>query len=204
MKTVSSSIAVLFFSYLLGAVPFGYIIARFKTGRDIRAMGSGNIGATNVSRSVGKWWGRLVLILDILKGFIPPVVAFVFTRDERVVVLSGFLSVIGHMFPIYIGFKGGKGVASGLGALLGISIVYHIVALGLLFFILTWFFVHRIFGYVSLASISGALAFGIFGVLLFPDIWLKIFALLLSIFVVWRHKSNIVKLIKGKEVRSGL
>ncbi len=199
-----NGIFIVLLAYLLGAVPFGYVITRLLTGRDIRTMGSGNIGATNVSRSVSRFWGRIVLLLDALKGLIPPVLAGLFHFELKVIVLSGLISVLGHMFPVYIGFKGGKGVATGLGALIGIGIFYKPVLLALCVFVGVWFVVHRLTGFVSLASILGAFSFAIYGLLRFEEIWLKMFALVLGLIVVIRHRSNILKLIKGKESKASL
>ena len=185
-------------AYLLGAVPFGLLVARMK-GVDIRKEGSGNIGATNVLRVIGKGWGIFTMILDALKGFIP---AFFFPMLGNVEpvygVLFGFMAIIGHTFPIYLKFKGGKGVATSAGMLLGVAPVA--IGVGLFFFIITVV----ISRYVSLASILAAIAVGI-------TVWfegdkvmvVKVAISIMSLLVIWLHRENIKRLMNGTENRFG-
>lgn len=185
-------------AYFLGAVPFGLLVARMK-GVDIREEGSGNIGATNVFRVIGKGWGIFTMILDALKGFVP---AFFFPMlgnvDPVYGVLFGFAAIIGHTFPVYLKFKGGKGVATSAGMLLGVAPVA--IGVGLLTFILTVV----ISRYVSLASILAAVAVGITAWVGGEKILIvKIALTMMSLLVIWLHRSNIKRLMNGTENRFG-
>jgi glycerol-3-phosphate acyltransferase PlsY len=193
-------------SYLLGAVPNGYLVARAR-GVDIRTVGSRNIGATNVFRCVGKGWGILTFILDVLKGFVP---AFFFpliltnagvAPEGSLEALPGLafmiLAIVGHNWPVYLGFKGGKGVATSAGGLLGVAPAA--VGVGLVVWIL--FFVTA--RYVSVSSIASALAVAAAGWWLYRDSgWLLPAVLtVLGLLVVLRHKGNIARLRAGTENR---
>ena len=190
-------------AYLLGAIPFGYVISRAR-GVDIRQRGSGNIGATNVFRSVGKTWGVLTFICDFLKGF---VAAFFFplaavhlapsANPEILRVLCAFMAVAGHNWPVFLGFRGGKGVATSAGALLGIAWLAVLIGLGL------WLAVFLLSRYVSVASMLTAAAIaGVSWPLYARHGLLTPIALtLLSIVIVWRHSGNIQRLLKGTEHR---
>lgn len=187
-------------AYLLGAIPFGLLVAKVN-GVDIRQEGSGNIGATNVLRVVGKGWGIFTLVLDALKGFIP---AFLFPMlgGERVPevygVLFGFVAIIGHSFPVYLKFKGGKGVATSAGMLLGVAPVA--VGVGILVFIITVILSR----YVSLASILAAIAVGVMAwVQGDKALIVKITITVMSIMIVWLHRANIKRLMNGTENRFG-
>lgn len=190
-------------AYLLGAIPFGLLIARAK-GVDIRAVGSGNIGATNVFRALGKGWGILAFTCDALKGFIPasvfPLLAkTLWTFDGATVLplVCACLAIAGHNWSVYLRFKGGKGVATSVGALIGLAPVAAGIGL------LTWALVFVATRYVSLASIVAAImvagAVWIFyaqaGILL-PCVLTVLCALL-----IWRHKNNIQRLLHGAENR---
>lgn len=186
------------FAYLFGAIPFGLLVARLN-GVDIRQKGSGNIGATNVFRVIGKGWGVFTFVLDALKGFIP---AFFFpmlgSMDPVYGVLFGFAAIIGHTFPVYLKFKGGKGVATSAGMLLGVAPV----AVGVGFFF--WAVVLILSRYVSLASIIAAIAVAI-------TVWVegekatmvKVVLTIMSLLVVWLHRANIKRLMNGSENRFG-
>ncbi|MDD4871747.1 MAG: glycerol-3-phosphate 1-O-acyltransferase PlsY [Kiritimatiellae bacterium] len=190
-------------SYLLGAIPFGYIIARAK-GVDLYKTGSGSIGATNVLRSVGRKWGYLTFVLDTLKGFVPaflfPRAAAVFTGEIDTLLLAlicSALAVAGHNWPVYLGFKGGKGIATSAGALTGI--VPMLVVAGLI----TWAVVFLATRYVSLASMVAAIVLVVAGWLLYytQGLLLPVALTILGSFAIWRHRSNIQRLINGTEHR---
>ncbi len=186
------------FAYLFGAVPFGLLVAKSR-GVDIREKGSGNIGATNVFRVIGKGWGVFTFTLDALKGFIP---AYLFPRladvDPVYGVLFGFVAIVGHTFPVYLKFKGGKGVATSAGMLLGVAPV----AVGVGFFF--WVVCLVISRYVSLASIIAAIAVAI-------TVWVegekativKVVLTVMSLLVIWLHRANIKRLMNGTENRFG-
>ncbi len=188
-------------AYLIGAIPFGLLIARLR-GVDIRRVGSGNIGATNVYRSIGKSWGILTFICDALKGYLPvwifPLLAMRLTADKvspaGLAILCAAMAVAGHNWPIYLRFKGGKGVATSAGALLALA--PSAIGVGLL----TWLMVFLATRYVSVASIAAAGA--VAGAGWFMAAW-PTAALLtgLSAVIIWRHKSNIQRLRGGTELR---
>jgi len=181
-------------AYLMGSVPFGLIIARIK-GIDITSTGSGNIGATNVFRTLGKEYGIAVFSLDLLKGAVPVMLARIFLADPLLVIACGTLAIIGHMFPVFLRFRGGKGVATGLGVVLAIAPYLFILAflLGILIIGVT--------GYVSAASITGSVFLTI---LMFrsgqplPYAWA---VLLISALIIWKHIPNIKRLASGTENR---
>ena len=142
-------ILVVSFSYLSGSIPFGLILTKFFGGQDIRKIGSGNIGATNVLRTGNKFLAALTLVLDILKGYMPVIISLQYFPE--LVQLSCLLAFLGHIFPVWLKFNGGKGVATYLGILLALSI-----QLGLLF-IFTWMVVSLIFKYSSVSSMFASL-----------------------------------------------
>lgn len=197
----------IFSSYLLGSIPTAYIFGRLK-GFDIRQHGSGNVGATNALRVLGKATGITVLMLDILKGFAAVFFLGDFFTSRTAIVSSELLFIIlglscisGHNWTIFLKFKGGKGVATTLGVLLGLSFKIKSLGLVLLLVILTWLVVFILFRIVSLASILAGLAlpvYSLFFKLSFNAILLNI---LLAALIVIRHKANLKRLIDGKEAR---
>lgn len=197
-------------SYLVGSIPFGIILAAAR-GKDLRSVGSGNIGATNLSRALGKKWGYLCFILDCLKGLGPMLATMPFISNSRSTAQLtlwlgvGCAAILGHIFPIYIGFKGGKGVATSLGVVLGLWPYYTIC--GLVAFAIWGLFV-LIWRYISLASIAAAIAFPIClaaAIALKPDwhlatLWpLLAAALAMPGLIIARHRTNIKRLISGTE-----
>jgi len=201
------SLTVAVIGYLLGSIPNGYI-AGLIAGIDVRTKGSGNIGATNVLRVLGKPWGFAVFFGDTLKGFLAVRIGMLVaartaeTADytEFYAILAGAACVIGHSFPIWLKFQGGKGVATSAGAILG---VMPIAAIAIF---LVWLMVFLITRYVSLASISAALALPIaVGVLVYAGgtrgMILLYFSLAMTALVVWRHRSNMSRLRHGTEPR---
>jgi len=190
-------------AYLLGAIPFGFMIARAK-GVDIRAVGSGNIGATNVFRALGKGWGMLAFICDTLKGFIsvsvlPLMAKTLWAFDGGVVLplVCACLAIAGHNWPVYLRFKGGKGVATSVGALIGLTPLAAGAGL------LTWALVFAMTRYVSVASIAAAIM--VAGAVWFfyaqTGILLPVVLTALCGLVIVRHKNNIQRLMQGSENR---
>ena len=190
-------ILVVFFSYLSGSIPFGLILTKIFSNQDIRKIGSGNIGATNVLRTGNKFLAILTLILDTLKGYIPVIITQQFFPEQ--LQISGLMVFLGHLFPIWLKFKGGKGVATYLGVLFALS-----YGLGFLF-VFTWIMVSLIFKYASLASIFSSLT--VLVVTIFRENLVKnidpnfVFAnnikLTLFIFfilIIFTHKKNISNL----------
>jgi len=205
-------ILLLIFAYLLGSVPFGLLIARAH-GIDLRTVGSGNIGATNVSRALGTKWAYVCFLLDVLKGLLPMLLARRLgiigdqpgTQELFLWLLVGCAAICGHIFPLYLKFKGGKGVATSLGVVLGVWPYFTLT--GIASFAL-WGVCVLIWRYVSLASIVGAAAFPLVLALLtalietwhFSTLWpLFMVATLLSILIIARHTENIKRLLAGTE-----
>jgi glycerol-3-phosphate acyltransferase PlsY len=195
-------------AYLLGAIPVGLLVARIK-GVDIRKVGSGNVGATNVFRSVSKPLGILTFFLDALKGFVP---AFFFPAwlascagggvSGPLAVVYGVVAVAGHNWPVYLRFKGGKGIATSTGALLGFA--PPAAGIGLV----VWVVVFLASRYVSLASIAACVTVPVAGWILFflgrGDGWVVPVTLTaLGVVGAWRHKANVQRLLNGTEHRFG-
>lgn len=195
-------------SYLIGSIPTAYIFGRALKGIDIRKFGSGNVGATNALRVLGKPAGITVLVLDILKGFV--VVFFlgnsIVTRitgisDITARVLLGFCCIFGHNWTIFLKFKGGKGMATTLGVLLGLAVKVAGLKLIFVLLILTWLIVFVITRIVSLASILSGVSLPAY-MFLFKQPRILIYSsVLLSAFIILRHKSNLKRLFQGKEPR---
>ena len=183
-------------SYLIGAVPFGLLLSR-SSGIDIRTQGSCNIGATNVARLLGKKMGILTLLLDVAKGFFPMFVTALIIGHgpgrNLLIALSGAATVLGHMYPVYLGFKGGKGVATGLGVFL------YLAPLSVLFSLLLFIVAVALSGFVSLGSLLASAAIPLWLFLLGEATW----KILLSIFIggmIWfKHVPNIKRLLAGTE-----
>jgi len=202
-------------AYLLGSVPFGLLIARTR-GIDPRKAGSGNIGATNVGRLLGLKFFAIVFVLDLLKGFVPTLTAVIIRRvltsgvaptktDYLLQLLVGFAAIFGHMCSIFLGFKGGKGVATSSGVVLGVFPYFTIAAAigGAIFGLV--FMTTR---YVSLASMAGAIGFGVGYIalallahwpLLTDQLPLLIFAILIPLAIIYKHRGNIARLRAGTE-----
>lgn len=179
-------------AYLIGSVPFGLLLAKTK-GVDIRTVGSGNIGATNVLRTFGKPLGITCFILDVLKGYLPAALFWQLSGvDAEFGILFGAASILGHNFPIFLKFKGGKGVATSAGVLLGIAPLAVTVGL------LVWVIVFKISGYVSLGSIIASVAVAIVGWIRY-DMVTAIALTLLGVLSIYRHRANIQRLRAGTE-----
>ena len=202
MNTVllASSLVV---TYLIGAIPTAYIFGRLLKGVDIRQHGSGNVGATNAFRVLGKNPGIAVLAIDILKGVIPTtLVANIFKFNDPVtLVIIGLVAVAAHNWTVFLQFKGGKGIATSLGVLIGLTIQIPGLRPVLLIVVGTWLVIFLFSGYVSLASLLAAISLPICMVFVDAPLVLKIMSIVLCLFIVFRHRSNITRLIQGKENR---
>lgn len=191
-------------AYLLGAIPFGFLIARAQ-GVDIRTVGSRNTGATNVFRCVGKVWGITTFILDMAKGAVgcrlfPWMLTYMFSTTQNndispLHVFCGCMTVVGHNWPVFLNFKGGKGIATSAGLLLGLAPVGCGIAL------LAWLLVMVVTRYVSLASIAAAVALGVAAWPLYDGIWFPVVLDGLAVLAIWRHHANIKRLRAGTETR---
>src|SRR2546430_2363958 len=194
-------------SCLLGSIPFGYLAGRVA-GIDIRKFGSGNIGATNVVRVLGKRYGYPVFQFDIVKGTAAverTILIFNSTHHAEVsrelcAILAGVSSVIGHSYPVWLGFKGGKGVATSFGVVFGLIPVAALIA------VVVWLMIFGTTRYVSVASMTAALALPVTVVAM---LYLKqlsgptllLFSICLAVIVIWRHRSNLSRLMRGTEPR---
>ena len=188
-------------SYIVGSIPSGLIIAYLVKRIDIRKFGSGNIGATNVVRVVGKKWGVLTFFLDFIKGFLPVFMASIIVSHCSYLfyISIATLSVVGHNWSVFLKFKGGKGVSTSIGAVLGLCLVYPKLMFPLISAVLVWAGIFMLFRIVSLASLLGAFAF-LSGSLIFLDFPFKMLSIVLFGFIVMRHKKNISNLLQNKEL----
>ncbi len=191
------AITLLVAAYLIGAIPFGLLIGRL-VGADVRQAGSGNIGATNVGRVLGKKLGALTLVCDVAKGFLPVWLAAGLLPDttanrEWLVMACGLATVVGHMFPLYLKFKGGKGVATALGVFLFISPWSVLISLLVFSGALT------AFRYVSVASLTAALLIPLWLWLLGESPVILLTALAIVLLIWFQHRSNIGRLLRGTE-----
>ena len=194
MISPEQKILLIILSYLIGSISISIILCKIKK-VDIHSVGSGNAGATNTLRALGKKYGALVLILDIVKGIIPTIIASKLSPDSLTLpILCAFAVVLGHVFPIYFSFKGGKGAATIIGTII---IIFPIGAL--ICFIL-WISIIILTGYVGLATILAAIIFPI-SILVLGKINLIFFGIVSSLFILLAHYKNFIRLIEGKENR---
>lgn len=180
-------------SYLCGSIPIGYVLGKLR-GIDIREHGSGNIGATNVMRVLGRKTGILVLFLDMLKGLLPVLyITFQTDSNRMVLYLSGVAAILGHMYPLWLKFRGGKGVATSLGVFL--ALVPRTVVIGVLVFAV----VVGIWRMVSLGSIVSAVLVPVLCFLYEGDIVLGTVAAVLGLLIIFRHRENLRRIVSGRE-----
>ena len=190
-------IVIVVFAYLLGSVPTGYILGS-RAGIDVRKAGSGNVGATNVARVVGKPQGIVTLIADVMKGFVPVFVAGHLNLGSMAMALAGTAAFLGHLYPVFLGFRGGKGVATALGVFLGLAPLTTFV---LIVIFAVAMLATRI---VSLSSMIAAAAAPI-------TLWIFSYppdlvgaGVFLAMMIVWRHRANIRRLVDGIEPKFGV
>jgi acyl phosphate:glycerol-3-phosphate acyltransferase len=193
MSDILIFIVVCIAAYLLGSIPFGFIFARAR-GVDIRQVGSGNTGATNIARSLGRKTGAIVAVLDFSKGFLPVLLAqYLFIQDWQVILVS-VLPIIGHIFPIWLRFKGGKGVATTFGLLAGyFGPIYFLI------FLLIWYLAVRVIKLMSLVNLVVGLSLPLAFWLNFREFDFTILGAGLGLILWWTHRENISRLLAGKE-----
>ena len=182
-------IIVAAYSYLLGSIPFGLVLTKIFLKKDIREIGSGNIGTTNVLRTGKKSLAVTTLMLDLLKGYFSIIIAF--TYFENLISYSALICFIGHIFPVWLKFKGGKGVATYLGVILALSYKFFLI------FGITWLILSFLFRYASLSSIISSLI-----VFVYSYFFINNFSLILFIFfviIIYTHRENIVRLKNSEE-----
>ena len=185
-------ITVLLYSYFLGSIPFGLIITKVFLNQDIRDVGSGNIGTTNVLRTGKKSLAIATLILDILKAYVSVTITLIYFNN--LIYFSALICFIGHIFPIWLKFRGGKGVAAYLGIILALSFKFGII------FTITWILILFLFKYSSLASMIGALIVFAYSIIL-NNTTLSIFLFITFIIILYTHRENIVRLKDSKETK---
>ena len=185
-------IIVLLYSYFLGSIPFGLILTKIFLDQDIRNIGSGNIGTTNVLRTGKKSLAIATLMLDILKAYVS--VIFTLIYFNNLIYFSALICFIGHIFPIWLKFRGGKGVAAYLGIIFALSFKFGII------FSITWVLISFIFKYSSLASMIGALIVFAYSIIL-NNTTLSIFLFITFIIILYTHRENIVRLKDSKETK---
>lgn len=182
-------------AYFIGAIPFAYIIVKLVKKIDIRTVGSGNAGATNAARILGKWGFISVFVLDALKGFIPVFISLYFYGQTIITLVTAAVVVLGHTYTVFLGFKGGKGVATGAGVFLALAPVE--IGIGLIVFIIVFLATKM----VSAGSILGSLTLLIAVCAMSDWFALKVLTAVIVFFVIFKHRSNIVRIIKGEENR---
>lgn len=203
-----SLILGLLFSYLSGSIPTAFLIGKLTKGIDIRKHGSGNVGATNAFRVLGPYIGITVLVLDSIKGVIPTVIIAdsVLAQNPSfnsiiLRIILGLIAILGHSFTVFLQFKGGKGMATSLGVLIGLSLKVATLKYILALEIAVWVIIFLISRIVSLASIVSAIVFPVFFIIFKQDRALVIMSFLIAALALIRHKPNIYRLLQRKEPR---
>jgi glycerol-3-phosphate acyltransferase PlsY len=186
-------------SYLIGAVPFGLIFTKYFSNVDVRTIGSGNIGATNVLRASGKKAAILTLLADCLKGLLPVLIVQLLFNDDLTTAFTGTATVLGHIFPIYLKFKGGKGVATSFGVVLAVAPLIGLVC------IIVWLLAALLWKY---SSLSALIAFACYPIITFSTSFgsrkpLAVLSLFIFGMMYYRHRDNIKRLIAGMEPKIG-
>ncbi|MHB0912984.1 MAG: glycerol-3-phosphate 1-O-acyltransferase PlsY [Armatimonadota bacterium] len=190
--------ALIIFAYVLGSIPVGLIVGKLWKGVDIRNYGSGNIGATNTLRALGPGPAAVVFSLDVVKGLVPVLAVRHFVPGApTAAVIAGLVAILGHTFSVFLSFKGGKGVATSLGVIIGLD--WRVACVGFAL----WVVVVGITKFVSLASIIAAASMPALMFAFHAPTPYKVFGIAAAAFVIAKHRSNIVRLAQGKEARWG-
>ncbi len=191
------ALALLLGAYLIGSLSSAVVLCKVAGLPDPRTQGSGNPGATNVLRFGGKKLAATVLIIDVLKGVIPVVIGRLLGLDQVLLAAVALLAFLGHLYPVFFQFKGGKGVATALGAFLALSPLLALAGL------LTWLIVFLISRISSLSAICAALMTPVYSLWLIDSMAARWLILIISLLLLWRHRSNIQRLLAGEEKKSG-
>ncbi len=184
------------FAYLIGSIPTGYIIVKLKTGEDIRTVGSGSTGATNVKRVLGKKWFFIVMFLDAIKGMVPVLCAKYMVEGDYIgltAVISAIMVILGHSKPLFLGFRGGKSVATGIGTLIALNPLVGL-CLAIIWSLVTWFS-----KYVSLGSIVALIFAPILMYVFKNPLAYTLYAFIAMVYIIYLHRQNIQRLIQGNE-----
>ena len=190
-------IPAIILSYLIGAIPFGLLFTRWFSNVDVRTVGSGNIGATNVLRAAGKKAALLTLLADCLKGLLPVLAIRFLLNDDFTSLLAASAALLGHTFPVYLRFKGGKGVATSFGVALALTPMAALLSL------ITWAVAAFIWRYSSLASLTAFALFPLYTFLLYPAQDPRLLSLFLFGVIYAKHRDNVKRLIAGTESKIG-
>ena len=192
-----TSLLLLAIGYLLGAIPSGYLAGRLLKGIDLRDCGSGSTGATNVLRNVGKGPALVVFLIDVSKGALAVLLAKSVGSNDWLQVLAGLSALAGHIWPVWLNWKGGKAVATGLGMFLGLAWPVGLACFGLFMAVIS------IFRIVSLSSVVAAIGLPLLMLLSGGSSAYVVVSLMASLMVLWRHRSNIERLLAGTEPKIG-
>ncbi|MCC5796125.1 MAG: glycerol-3-phosphate 1-O-acyltransferase PlsY [Methylophaga sp.] len=184
-------------AYLIGSLSSAVVLCKLAGLPDPRTQGSGNPGATNVLRMGSRKLAALVLVIDVLKGVIPVLIGRVFGLEFNELAIIALLAFAGHLYPVFFKFKGGKGVATALGAFLALAPMLALLAL------LTWVVVFAISRISSLSAISAAIMAPVYSLWLLPEALARYVVLLIAVMLLWRHKANIQRLLAGQEKKAG-
>jgi len=192
---ITTNIIIIVIFYLIGSLPFAFILTKLFGFGDIRKIGSGNIGATNVLRTGNRFLAFIVLCLDILKGFIPFLILDFFFDGMDLLIKLFFcdFAVIGHIFPIWLKFKGGKGVATYIGFLIGANTLIGLI------FLITWMIVVLITKYSSLSSLIATLIVPLYFIFINSNLYILIFIIYLTLIIILKHQENIKRLLNKTE-----
>lgn len=190
-------ITLIVFAYLLGSISTAIIVCKLMGLPDPRTIGSRNPGATNVLRTGSKKAAALTLFGDFLKGLLPVLLGLALKMEPQVLALIGLAAFLGHLYPVFFGFQGGKGVATALGVILGLSWPVAVAAM------LTWLLMAKVFKISSLSALTAAVLTPLYCWLLTPQIEFILLFSVLSLLLIWRHRSNIRNLLAGKEGKIG-
>ena len=210
MKPMLTLFLSMIFCYLIGSISPSYIFGRLFKGIDIRSYGSSNLGATNVFRVMGPLAGGVVLLLDVAKGLVCAwlvadyALKFAIPLEESIFrILLGILVICGHNWSVFLKFRGGKGVATSTGVLFALAIKIEGLAIILGICLVIWILVVLLTRYISLASLTAGAAFPLSSLLLRESVEVTLFAIIVCVFVIYTHKSNIKRLLKGEERKIG-
>ena len=196
-ETAVLPLLIMLAAYLMGSLSSAVILCKLAGLPDPRTQGSGNPGATNVLRMGNRKLAVLVLLIDVLKGVIPVVLGRIVGLEFNALALIALLVFAGHLYPVFFQFKGGKGVATALGAFLALAPLLALLAL------LTWGLVFAISRISSLSAISAALMAPVYGFWLLPEVLARYVVLVIALMLLWRHKANIQRLLSGQEKKAG-
>ena len=189
------NILVIFLSYLLGSLPTGFLVGKYLKNIDLRTLGSGSTGATNVLRNIGKWPAFFVFIIDVGKGLFAVKIAQYYTDQELIDVIAGISAITGHIWPIWLKGRGGKAVATGLGMFLSLSWEVGLASFGIFLLVLAKT------KFVSLSSISAAILLPLFMFFYLGNFMNSYFliSVIVALLVIWKHRTNIKRLLKREE-----